>query len=167
MGSYTGTPPTFLVGELPDADKLLEITNYMTAQTAAWTSAAPTWTAFAGTPVVGNGTLAGRYKKIGKTVHWEIQLVAGTTTTFGTGGTSFKFTIPGGGTAAATFVGSGWFFDASAPANYNLTWKLDTGLTELRIWRNDASPSAELTNTAPVTMATSDILTLSGVVEIT
>lgn len=167
MGSYTGTVPTFLAAELPDADKFLEITNYMTAQTAAWTSAAPTWTAFAGSPSVGNGTLTGRYKKIGKTVHWEIQLIAGSTTTFGTGGTSFQFTIPGGGTSAAAFLGSGWFFDSSTANNYTLTWKMDGAQTTLRIWRNDASPSAELTNTAPVTMATSDVLTLSGVVEIT
>lgn len=31
MGSYTGTVPTFLAGELPDADKFTEISNFMTA----------------------------------------------------------------------------------------------------------------------------------------
>lgn len=167
MGSYTGTVPTFLSGELPDSDKFDEVTDYMTASTAAWTSSAPTWTASAGSPAVGNGTLTGRYRRLGKSVFWMFRLTAGTTTTFGTAGAFFQFTIPGGGTAAETFMGDAWFFDSSAGANYTLTWKMDSGLTVMRFWRNDASPSVEFLNNAPAAMATSDQFMACGFVEIT
>lgn len=167
MGSYTNTPPTFLAGELPDADKFTEVSNFMIAETAAWTSAAPTWTASAGSPSLGNGTLTGRYKRIGKTVDFQLRLTIGSTTTVGTAGAFWSFTIPGGGTSAEVFLGSGWFFDTSAAANYNLTWKIDAGNTTIRTWRNDASPSAEFLNNAPVTPATGDLFMLSGTIEIT
>lgn len=167
MGVYTGTPPTFLSGELPDSTKFDEITSFMTAATAAWTVATPTWTCTAGTPAIGNGTLVGRYRLIGKTKDFEIHLTAGGTTTFGTAGNIFFFTLPGGGTAAETFTGSGFFFDASAGANYALISKIDSGSTTVRLWRADASPSSELLNNSPVVMATSDQIMFSGTVEIT
>lgn len=167
MGSYTNTPPTFLAGELPDADKFDEVSDYMVAQTAAWTSAAPTWTAGAGSPSVGNGALAGRHRTIGKTKNFEISLTVGSTTTFGTAGQRWEFTLPGGGTCAASCMGSGWFFDTSTGSNYTLTWKMDASSTTIRTWRNDASPSAEFLNNAPVTPATGDVFLLSGTVEIT
>ncbi|MFG3709220.1 hypothetical protein ACGF7U_31440 [Micromonospora sp. NPDC047670] len=49
-----------------------------------WTSFNPTWTANT-PPVLGNGVLAGRYKKIGRTVHFVMKLFFGSTTTPGTG----------------------------------------------------------------------------------
>jgi hypothetical protein len=46
----------------------------------AWTSYTPTPTV--GTITVGNGTLAGRYVQLGKTVHFSIKCVLGTTSSF-------------------------------------------------------------------------------------
>lgn len=166
MGSYTGTVPSMLAGEYLDADKLVEVTNFMTALTSAWTSAAPTWTASAGVPAVGNGTLTGAYRLMGKTVDFRILLTAGTTTTFGTAGALFFWTIPGGGTSTSVFLGTGWFYDSSAGSNYPLGWKIDAAATTIRTWRLDASPAAELLNNAPVVMATSDTISMSGTIEI-
>jgi hypothetical protein len=51
----------------------------------AWTSYTPIWTAASVNPSIGNGTLEGWYKVIGKTCFVRGNIVMGSTTTFGTG----------------------------------------------------------------------------------
>jgi hypothetical protein len=58
----------------------------------AWTSYTPQWTTNGTQPVLGNGTLVGYYKLIGKTCFVRTKLVAGSTTTFGSG--QFEFSLP-------------------------------------------------------------------------
>jgi hypothetical protein len=65
------------------------VTNYETA----WTSYTPAWTTDGGTqPVIGNGSVTGAYKQIGKTVFVRVKLNCGSTTTFGTG--AWQFGLP-------------------------------------------------------------------------
>jgi len=65
------------------------VTNYETA----WTSYTPAWTTDGVTqPVIGDGSLTGAYKQIGKTVFVRVRLYYGTTTTSGTG--TFYFSLP-------------------------------------------------------------------------
>lgn len=64
---------------------------------APWDTYTPTWTAATTNPALGNGTLVGRFRLIGRTVVCRIHLVAGSTTTFGSG--AFRFALP---LAAAT-----------------------------------------------------------------
>jgi hypothetical protein len=59
---------------------------------ADWTTFTPTWTATTTNPVIGNGTLTGKYIKIGKTVIAQYRFVAGSTTTFGSG--NYRFSLP-------------------------------------------------------------------------
>jgi len=59
---------------------------------AAWTSYTPTWRSSGTQPVVGNGTLVGRYRQFGKTIVGGIILTLGTTSTVGTG--TYSFDIP-------------------------------------------------------------------------
>jgi hypothetical protein len=58
----------------------------------AWTSYTPTWTAATTNPTLGNGTLVGRYSKIGRQVTVHINLIPGSTTAFGTG--TYNFLLP-------------------------------------------------------------------------
>lgn len=58
----------------------------------AWTEYYPTWTAESGQPFLGNGTLVGRYKQLGKTVFFNMKLLYGTTTTGA--GAAWMFTLP-------------------------------------------------------------------------
>lgn len=58
----------------------------------AWTSYTPTWTASSVNPAIGNGTITGRYKQIGKTVFFKVVMQTGTTSTYGTG--SYRFSLP-------------------------------------------------------------------------
>jgi len=87
MGVYTGTVPTFLAGELPDADKFTEISNFMTAAATAWTTWSPTLTNL----TLGNGTTSARYRQLGKTIDYRFKFVLGSTSAVGT---LPNFTLP-------------------------------------------------------------------------
>ncbi len=89
MGSYTNTPPTFLAGELPDADKFAEITDFMTAATSALTSWTPTWTNL----TVGSGIVTARYRQLGKDFRARLDFTYGSGSAVGTDPT---FTLPSG-----------------------------------------------------------------------
>lgn len=164
MGAYTGTVPPLLAGDIPAATTWQEVTNFMTATATNWTLAAPTWTATAGTPAIGNGTLTGRSRRIGQTNDFSINLVAGSTTTFGTAGAAFRFTIPGvpGGSGAAFYFGSG--FVKLGGVERPLMWRIDTGLTTIRLFR--ISTEAELLNNSPAVMTNGDQIALSGTIEL-
>jgi hypothetical protein len=94
MGVYVATPPTIANGEIVDGAKLTQFTDFMKAVMDPWTPYTVTWTAGAGTPSVGNGTLSGWYRRLGKTVDHIMILLAGSTTTFGTAGTYWLFSLP-------------------------------------------------------------------------
>jgi hypothetical protein len=59
--------------------------NGATINNTAWTSYTPVWTAASVNPVIGNGTITGQYKVIGKTCFVRGNVAMGSTTTFGTG----------------------------------------------------------------------------------
>lgn len=67
-----------------------EIRDQFNSMFAAWTAYTPSWTATTTNPVLGNGTLTGRHMKIGRTCFVQIDLVTGSTTTYGSGGYSFS-----------------------------------------------------------------------------
>lgn len=82
----TTTPRTWVVGEVVSAAEMnAEIRDQWNDVLAAWTSYTPTWTAATTNPAIGNGTITGRYKQIGKLCTASFQLSAGSTTTFGAG----------------------------------------------------------------------------------
>jgi len=55
-------------------------------------SYAVTWTAVSVNPAIGDGTLVGLFLQVGKVVDFSITMIAGSTTTFGTG--AWIFTLP-------------------------------------------------------------------------
>jgi len=59
--------------------------NGATIDNTAWTSYTPSWTAASSNPVIGNGTITGQYKVIGKTCFVRGNVAMGSTTTFGSG----------------------------------------------------------------------------------
>jgi len=82
--SFSATSPITASGGISLAGSSLE---------TSWTSYSVQWTTQAAPqPVIGNGTLVGYYKQIGKTVFVRVKMTAGTTTTFGTG--PFLFSLP-------------------------------------------------------------------------
>lgn len=69
-----------------------------------WTDYTPTWVTSGTQPSIGNGTLKGRWTRVGGLIHLRISMVAGTTTTFGTNAWSFGLPV----TAAADSAFNPW-----------------------------------------------------------
>lgn len=59
-----------------------------------WISYTPTWSSTGTQPAIGNGTLNGKWRRVGDSVQAQIFLTAGTTTSYGTG--NYQFSFPSG-----------------------------------------------------------------------
>jgi hypothetical protein len=72
----------------------------------AWTAYTPVWTAPTTNPVLGNGTLTGQYMaQNGKTIHYRIVLIMGSTTTYGSG--MYLLSLPVASSANSHIAGYG------------------------------------------------------------
>lgn len=91
-------PPRLHPGQmlyLTNSDQFVYGTQAGTTQNLvpqAWVPYTPTWTGSVSSPAIGNGMLRGAYTRSGKTVSLRIHMVAGTTTTFGSG--AWRFALP-------------------------------------------------------------------------
>ena len=134
----------------------------------AWTNYTPTWSASPTPPAIGNGTIVGRYKELdGTTLAISIVVTMGTTTTFGSGG--WTFTLPAGQTATArTQVFAALCTDVSAVVLHSATARVSSGGTTIdAIIAADGSGSRVVSNTIPFTWASTDVLVISGIIEVT
>jgi len=77
-----------------------------------WTSYTPSWTATTTNPVLGNGSLAGRYSRVGAMVEFAIKVTAGSTTTFGSG--PWSFSLPFAAASVIDMIGNVMVGDSSA-----------------------------------------------------
>jgi hypothetical protein len=158
MGSYTGTVPSFLAGELASATKLLEVSNFMTAITAADTAYTPTWTASAGAVAINNGTLTGGYTLIGKTVDFQLTLTAGGLTTFGTAGAYWILGLPPVGVAAANYQFAVRALDSGVLEYAGFAYLAAGGAT-VELFK---PVSGRIVNNSPFTFGSGDVLTING-----
>lgn len=95
-GGSSGTWGTDLNAFLDVAhntDGTLNAAAVTSASSFAWTSYTPVFSASAGTCVIGNGTITGRYCSIGRICFFVINWTAGSSTSYGSAG-YFKFTLP-------------------------------------------------------------------------
>lgn len=102
----TFAPRTWVVGEVVTAALLnQEIRDQFNSMFAAWSTYTPTWTGSTTNPVLNNGTMVGRYMKLGRTVVGHINLTAGSTTTYGAG--NYNWTVPSAAAnAGASLIGN-------------------------------------------------------------
>lgn len=113
-------PRTWVVGEVVTAAmQNAEIRDQFNDLIAGGTAFTPSWTATTTNPVIGNGTLVGRSKLIGKMCTATLEGVMGTTTTFGAG--TWMFSLPY--TAASPgSTSANWAWIGSARAHSATTW---------------------------------------------
>jgi hypothetical protein len=79
-----------------------------------WQAFTPTWACATGTnPAIGNGNISARYTIIGKTVLGNIRMVAGSTTTFGTGAWTWTLPVAGRSSYQMSIAGSFSAYDNS------------------------------------------------------
>jgi hypothetical protein len=129
--------------------------------TGGWRSFTPTWTTSGTAPALGNGTLTGRYQQRGKTVHFRIELTAGTTTTFGTG--NWSFTVPNTPDTVVSQTANVRAIDVSAGLAYTGQGTLFGSTTTIPQTATGASGALQtITNTVPMTWASTDSLRIWG-----
>jgi hypothetical protein len=131
---------------------------------ADYTAYTPSWSVNSGTaPSIGNGTLSGRYLLVGKVCQVQIILVAGSTTTFGSGGI-WQFTLPfnanelSGSTGG--FSGSAYIEDAAVAGYQAVAVRKGGGANSCQLVM---SSTGMVTSAVPFTWATGDFFNLSMV----
>jgi hypothetical protein len=150
-------------------------TSDLKALVRGWTETAgnytPEWTAATSNPAIGDGTLEGRYVQRGKTCLVNILLVAGSTTTFGSG--AWSFSLPFQASYAVTTGGWGWrgvaaIYDSSAGQRFDRVAGINRDATTVSqfVAMADGTTALTLTSAAPMTWASGDILSLQAEYEI-
>ena len=118
-----------------------------------WTSYTPTWTAFTGTPNLGNGTITGKYAKVGKVVTVNGTLTFGSTTS-ASGTSVWYISLP----FAAAGSGMGvWVAFESGVKYYTGAVKVQTGSSVIGSFFQDAG-QGYLSETIPHTWGENDML---------
>jgi hypothetical protein len=159
--SLATTPATWVTGTVVTAAQLnTEVRDAFTSLQASWTTFLSNWTASTTNPTLGNGTLAGRYSQIGKTIFWSLTLTWGSTTAAGTG--LYSFQLPFASRASIGFSpGSGAVFDSSAsselPRVAELTGASSYGMAD--------TLGNRVAATVPFAWAVNDIISANGTYE--
>jgi hypothetical protein len=117
----------------------------------------PTWSSSGTQPVLSNGTLTGKYVRIGPAIWFVMSLTAGSSTTFGTGRWEFLLPFTAGFTLGAftaimqdisvptVVVGAGFMISTT---EFSVTYTGD--------------PAPGITVTTPFTWAVNDTLQVAG-----
>lgn len=118
----------------------------------------PTWASSGTQPVIGNGSITGRYFQHGKLGWANINLSIGSTTTFGTGEWNFSIPFNGQGSSSVGFAraldsGTGYFNGVATMVS----------ATTLSVYGNGAS--AGWSSATPMTWATNDTLIITITLE--
>ncbi|MFJ8221398.1 hypothetical protein [Streptomyces griseus] len=108
----TTIPRTWASGEIPGGATFnTEIRDQWNSVLDSWTVWTPSWTGQTTNPVLGNGSLTGRYLKVGRTCHVQIELVMGSTTTYGSGG--WLLSLPFAAAATGNRIGVAHAFQSA------------------------------------------------------
>jgi hypothetical protein len=111
----------------------------------AWSTYTPSWTSSGTAPSLGNGTLTGRYTKIGRLASAEIVLIFGTTTTPGTG--IWNFSLPvGSRTAFQLMVSTIYGFRSGVGTGFQAFVRSNATATGVGYLYVSGSPSGALTD---------------------
>ena len=153
------TPRTWVAGETPTAaimnthvrDNLAAVLPLGEGSTTY----TPTWAG--GSPSIGNGTLTGRYQRIGKRISVQIVLIGGSTTNWG-GATAWTFSLPV--TAASDtvyYVGIAHILDSGTGFHTGVAL-ISPGGSTLNLNPSTAGTGGNFASTTPITWATNDQL---------
>jgi len=159
-GSFSGSFNGAFTGSLTGS------VNGATIDNTAWTSYTPSWTAASSNPVIGNGTITGQYKLIGKTCFVRGNIAMGSTTTFGSGEwyVSMPFTASNADAillnADILDNGTAWYngLIAGARAGFNFKSAIQ--------YQNTGGTTDSLSPTTPFTWTNSDRFLWNGSYEI-
>lgn len=130
----------------------------------AWTSYTPSWTASTTNPSLGNGTIVGRYQKIGRFVAFHVNLITGSTTTYGSG--TYNFSLPSAvANVGASYIGHCHLLGTDRWQGQTV---LSPGATAFAPFFSQSATNTRLsgqTPSAPETFANGSQLRMTGVYE--
>lgn len=149
MGDWQGTVPTFAAGAKVRGVDLQTLSDIDTAISSAWTSYTPVFTAASGSPAVGNGTISGSYRRVGKVVDYRGAFIFGSTSNAGTG--EWYMSTPFTTDAPDAVTGSAFLHD-SGTAYYSCICAFRAAATKL----NFVTSATQVSNSAPFTWAAGD-----------
>jgi hypothetical protein len=116
----------------------------------------PTWTASVSNPAIGDGSLSGRYIRRGKLCLLRMQMIAGASTTFGSG--NWSFSIPFQVAAGGFYMGIARLYDNGAAYYTKYMPRLSGDETALLSFFSDGSTIITLTAAYPFTWTANDSL---------
>jgi len=129
---------------------------------SAWQTTAITWASTGTQPVLGNGSLDCRFRRLGTSLDLTVSLTAGSTTTFGTGNYAFLLPASLGGVGPVGSIQRGvasYWDDSFGGWNYGSCY-IDAGFGNL--WLTDAaSPWNAATYGNPFIFAVNDRMSVS------
>lgn len=139
----------------------------------SWVSYTPVWSNQSGTaPVLGNGTITGRYAIFGKMILLHVEMNAGSSTTFGSAGVNWTFSIPSGFTILTTSTSATMGPAYSTPngtggkRNLGVTSAIDSTHITIDVWAPNADATASATGfidpATPSTWTTAGSLKMTG-----
>jgi len=151
-----------LIERLKRLEREVERLQVKEQPVGAWQSYTVSWTAATTNPSIGNGTLAGRYVQIGKTVIGVIKLVMGSTTTYGSG--AWSFSLPKTSANQGGRYGGQWMAEDVGTKVYTGTLFILGNASTVSIFVRDEAASY-LSNTTPHTWVSGDYLFISFIYE--
>lgn len=161
--AWPSTVPSFTAGAVLAASKLNDIRDALSTLGDAWTTYVPTWSSSGTAISLGNASITGRYRAVGKTIDFRILLVMGSSTTYGTG--VYNFSLPFTPTALTSWeaLGSCVATDSSASDRYGLTALYAGGSNVSAV----GGAAGRLGQLVPFTWASTDRLSITGRFELT
>lgn len=154
------TPRTWVAGEVVTAAILnIDHRDNLKAIGDAWTAYTPVWTTTGTAPSLGNGSLTGAFRAAGKYTTFRIKLLAGSTTTFGTG--EFRFTYPVSAAVNPNPGMVGYVF-RSGPTYWGI---IGVGFSATAFRMIGTAGNALVNSTSPTTFTNGDELNMGGTYE--
>ena len=137
---------------------------------SAWQSYMPTWYNSTTNPSVGNGSISGKWRRVGSDMEGEVIIRVGSTTTFGTG-TIMSVDIPSGYSADTSVIDSvesspgTWAALDTAVTRYDGILRMEGTTNKLFLMvrrRATTYPTINegMTGTLPFTMSNGDVITI-------
>ena len=151
-----------VVGNITSDTGNLQAANFTPG---TWVTYSSAWTSSGTAPAIGNGSISARYSITGKTINVLIDLIAGSTTTFGTGGYSFSLPFAAASGTSTTAIGNVQVLDTTrwggqlviTPGASTASPFMSTSQTDARL--------AQLSATVPQTLTTSAQIRITAVYE--
>jgi hypothetical protein len=128
---------------------------------SSWTATTPSWTAATTNPAIGNGSIEGRYIQLGPLVWYRGKILAGSTTTFGSG--EYRISLPVSASTAIinSICGPVWIRDASAADYVGTAIISNTNYVVIRPAASTFGGSNSWDPTHPITFASGDWISWS------